>query len=66
MRTNKEIADRLNTIRKQIILVAKRIEQEGGDSQYSENIKEYSLHDSLTGLVAKKIELEWVLKINHK
>lgn len=66
MRTNKEIADRLNATRKQIILVSKRMEQEGDDAQYSENIKEYTLHDSLTGLIAKKIELEWVLKMNHK
>lgn len=66
MRTNKEIADRLNTTRKQIILVSKRMEQEGDHAQYSENIKEYTLHDSLTGLIAQKIELEWVLKMNHK
>lgn len=66
MRTNKEIADKLIDTRKQIELISKRMEQEQSHAKYSENIEDYTLHDRMTGLVAEKLILQWVLKMNYK
>jgi hypothetical protein len=65
MRTNKEISEALKKTREDMERITKRMEQEGSHSPYSQNIEEYTLHDNLTGLIARKLTLEWVLLKNY-